>query len=120
MAVVVVVVSHVQRIGREKICNKFLKITSSEKQKAEVRAGKPEKGSKTHRSNLTRKLSHKQNTRYAIVGVSLKVKVNLKKKKKKKKLSSPPTKPGSVHRRIPADQAIPTQHPGAVRRAKQN
>ena len=25
-----------------------------------------------------------------------------------------PTKPRSVHRRVPADQAIPTQHPGAV------
>ena len=30
-----------------------------------------------------------------------------------------PTKPGSVHRRVPADQAIPTQHPGAVRGQKQ-
>ena len=31
----------------------------------------------------------------------------------KRKLSPPPTKPGSVHRRVPADQAIPTQHLGA-------
>ena len=35
-----------------------------------------------------------------------------------KKLSPSPTKPGSIYRRVPADQAILTQHPGAVRRAK--
>ena len=32
----------------------------------------------------------------------------------KRKLSPPPTKPGSVHRRVPANQAIPTQHLGTV------
>ena len=36
----------------------------------------------------------------------------------KRKLSPPPTKPGSVHRRVPADQAIPPQHLGGVRGQK--
>ena len=58
----------------------------------------------------TRKLSHKQNILYIVRG-STQVKLNLN-----KKISPSPTKPGrSVHRRVPADQAIPTKHPGAVR-----
>ena len=44
-----------------KIRYRFLKITGSEKKKEQVRVGKPQKGSRAHRSLQTRKLSHKQN-----------------------------------------------------------
>ena len=40
---------------------------------------------------------------------------NTGKKIKNEEEAPSPTKPGDVHPRVPADQAIPTQHPGAVR-----
>ena len=40
--------------------------------------------------------------------------IQIKKKITEEEAIPPPTKPGSVHRRVPADQAIPTQHLGAV------
>ena len=61
----------------------------------------------------TRKLSHKQNILHRSTNTS---KYTLEEEAILRFL----TKPGSVHHRVPADHAIPTQHPGAARRAKQN
>ena len=44
--------------------------------------------------------------------------IQVKNKINEEEAIPPPTKPGSVHRRVPADQAIPPQHLGAVRGQK--
>ena len=76
-----------------------------QKNKKQVRAGKPQKGSRAHRSDS----EAESQTKYA-TGVLLQIKINLK-----KQLSSPPYEAGECSSSgLPADQANPTQHPGAV------